>query len=54
MKAQVCRPFIPQIFPGYRCYLYLDSDCWVQKRVSGRSSGSGAQCARASGVSALR
>lgn len=34
MKAQVCRPFIPQIFPGYSCYLYLDSDVWVQKRES--------------------
>ncbi len=34
MKAQVCRPFIPQIFPGYGCYLYLDSDCWVQQRES--------------------
>jgi hypothetical protein len=34
MKAQVCRPFIPQIFPGYSCYLYLDSDTWVQKKES--------------------
>jgi hypothetical protein len=34
MKAQVCRPFIPQILPGYFCYLYLDSDVWVQKRES--------------------
>ena len=34
MKAQACRPFIPQIFPGYRCYLYIDSDCWVQTRES--------------------
>ncbi len=31
MKAQMCRPFIPQICPGYSCYLYLDSDLWVQK-----------------------
>jgi len=34
MKAQACRPFIPQIVPGYSCYLYLDSDLWVQKRES--------------------
>ena len=34
MKALVCRPFIPQIFPGYACYLHLDSDCWVQSRES--------------------
>ena len=34
MKALVCRPYIPQMFPGYACYLHLDSDCWVQKRDS--------------------
>jgi hypothetical protein len=34
MKAQICRPFIPQIFSGYSCYLYLDSDTWVQKKES--------------------
>jgi lipopolysaccharide biosynthesis glycosyltransferase len=34
MKALVCRPFIPHIFPGYACYLYLDADVWVQKRES--------------------
>ena len=34
MKAQICRPFIPQIFPGYSRYLYLDADTWVQKEDS--------------------
>ncbi len=34
MKAQICSPFIPQFFPGYSWYLYLDADVWVQKRDS--------------------
>ena len=34
MKALVCRPLIPRIFPGYAVYLHIDSDCWVQKKDS--------------------
>ena len=29
-KGCICRPFIPQIFPGYEVYLWLDADVWVQ------------------------
>lgn len=30
LKACVSRPFIPQLFPGYDVYIWLDSDTWVQ------------------------
>jgi hypothetical protein len=30
LKSCVCRPFIPDIFPGYDVYLWMDSDTWVQ------------------------
>tara|TARA_A100001391_G_scaffold158796_1_gene117292 strand:+ start:2484 stop:3473 length:990 start_codon:yes stop_codon:yes gene_type:complete len=30
LKACVCRPFIPQMFPGYDVYLWMDCDTWVQ------------------------
>jgi len=30
LKACVCRPFLPQIFPGYDTYFWMDADTWVQ------------------------
>lgn len=30
LKACVCRPFIPKMFPGYDVYMWMDSDTWVQ------------------------
>lgn len=30
LKACVCRPFLPDIFPGYETYLWMDADTWVQ------------------------
>lgn len=30
LKACVCRPFIPDMFPGYDVYFWMDSDTWVQ------------------------
>lgn len=30
LKACVCRPFLPQIFPGYDIYFWMDADTWVQ------------------------
>jgi hypothetical protein len=30
LKACVCRPFLPEIFPGYDIYLWMDADTWVQ------------------------
>ncbi len=30
LKSCVCRPFIPQIFPGYEIYFWMDADTWVQ------------------------
>jgi hypothetical protein len=29
-RAQFCRPFLPEYFPGYRDYVHLDADMWVQ------------------------
>ena len=28
--AQVCRPFLPRLFPGAKSFIWLDSDLWVQ------------------------
>jgi len=30
LKACLCRPFLPQIFPGYDIYFWMDADTWVQ------------------------
>lgn len=30
LKSCVCRPFIPQLFPGYDTYMWMDADMWVQ------------------------
>lgn len=30
LKACVCRPFLPTIFPGYDIYMWMDADTWVQ------------------------
>ena len=30
LKACVSRPFIPQLFPGYDIYIWMDADTWVQ------------------------
>lgn len=30
LKACVCRPFLPRIFPGYDVYFWMDADTWVQ------------------------
>lgn len=30
LKACVCRPFLPKIFPGYDTYMWMDADTWVQ------------------------
>lgn len=28
--AQLCRPFLPQLIPGYSIYVWCDSDIWIQ------------------------
>ena len=30
LKACVCRPFLPQLFPGYETYVWMDADTWIQ------------------------
>ncbi len=30
--AQLCRPFLPRIVPGYGRYVWVDTDIWVQSR----------------------
>jgi len=30
LKSCVCRPFIPDMFPNYDAYVWMDSDTWVQ------------------------
>jgi hypothetical protein len=32
LKAELARPFLPRYFPGYRMYLWLDADAWLQDR----------------------
>lgn len=29
-KAMTSRPHLPRYFPGYKLYVWLDADCWVQ------------------------
>ncbi|MCB1529884.1 MAG: glycosyl transferase family 8 [Rhodospirillales bacterium] len=31
LKSCVCRPFIPEYFPGYDMYFWMDADTWVQR-----------------------
>lgn len=31
LKSCVCRPFIPEYFPEYDTYFWMDADTWVQK-----------------------
>lgn len=31
LKSCVCRPFIPDYFPEYGTYFWMDADTWVQK-----------------------
>lgn len=28
-RAMTARPYLPQYFPGYDCYVWIDSDAWV-------------------------
>lgn len=30
LKGCICRPFIPDMFPNYDTYLWMDADTWVQ------------------------
>lgn len=30
LKALVSRPFLPEYFPGYEVYIWIDADAWVQ------------------------
>lgn len=31
LKSCVCRPFIPEYFPEYDTYIWMDADTWLQK-----------------------
>ena len=31
LKSQVSRAFLPDYFPGYKKYLWIDADAWVNK-----------------------
>lgn len=31
LKSCICRPFIPDYFPAYDTYFWMDADTWVQK-----------------------
>jgi len=31
LKSCICRPFIPDYFPDYDQYIWMDADTWVQK-----------------------
>lgn len=30
-RAQACRPYLREYFPGFRFYVHLDADMWVQR-----------------------
>ena len=34
LRAMTARPFLPQYFPGYDIYLWLDADTWVQEKYA--------------------
>lgn len=34
LRALTSRPFLPDYFPGYDLYLWLDADTWVQKKFA--------------------
>lgn len=34
IAAMACRPFLRDIFPGFRLYLWLDADTWIQQGSS--------------------
>ena len=34
IAVMACRPFLRNIFPGFRLYLWLDADTWIQKGSS--------------------
>ncbi len=31
LKSCICRPFIPNYFPDYDTYIWMDADTWIQK-----------------------
>lgn len=33
-RALTVRPFLPDYFPGYDVYQWIDADCWVQERYA--------------------
>ncbi len=34
LRALTARPFLPDYFPGYDVYLWMDADTWVQERFA--------------------
>lgn len=32
--AELCRPFVPEMFPGYEIYVWCDADTWIQNIAS--------------------
>lgn len=34
LRALTARPFLPEYFPGYDIYLWIDADAWVQERFA--------------------
>jgi lipopolysaccharide biosynthesis glycosyltransferase len=34
LRALTARPFLPEYFPGYDVYLWIDADAWVQERFA--------------------
>ncbi len=34
LRAVTARPFLPDYFPGYDVYLWIDADAWVQERFA--------------------
>ncbi len=34
LRAKTAKPFLPEYFPGFDCYLWLDADTWVQEKYA--------------------
>ena len=34
LRGLTVRPFLPNYFPGYDAYLWIDADAWVQERYA--------------------
>ncbi len=34
LRSQIARPFLPDLFPGYEMFLWMDADVWIQDALA--------------------